>query len=546
MKPILFSICILFASVVFSKNTEKPVKSEIKNVTVFLSGAQVTSTASVSLPAGTTNVIFRDLTQYISSDNNMQVKAEGGDVTILSVVRKLNYMSNDNALPKELKALQDTLEALDDRTTLFNNMIEVYEHEEQMLIANNKDIGGINTGVNIAELEKAANLLRSRLMDIQTKKMDLQKKVKKIGEQYSVLQNQINELNTQQNKTTSEITVSVSSKIATSTKLIISYMVDNAGWAPYYDIRAENTDKPIRLEYKAHIWQNTGYDWDNVKINLSTGNPAQSSTQPKLTEWWVNITDPYSYRYNTQTSSGMGRLNTLDDRLSNYDHPGDTKNDSSLPFSTTSNYTTVTENQINTSFDISIPYSIPSDNKPYSVAIQDYNMPAGYKYFSVPKMDKDAFLLARINSWEQYNLMSADANIYYEGMYIGTSFINTRNTSDTLDISLGRDKNVVVTRVKLQNFSEKKIIGANKKETYTFEITVRNNKKQSIEIVLEDQIPVSQNSEIEVELLDSSDAEYNEEIGKLSWPLNLVPGETKKIKLTYSVKYPKDKLIANL
>lgn len=536
-----------------AKDIEKFVQSDIKEVTVYLNGAQVTNVASVNLAAGTTNVVFEDITQFISNDNNIQVKAEGGNVTILSVVRKLNYINNDNNLPKEQQAMEDTLEALTDRKTLSNNMIKVYEQEEQMLMAN-KSIGGTNTGVSVVELEKAANLLRNRLMDIQSKKMELQRNIKNIDEKYNALQKQLNQLNTQKNKTTSEITVSVSCKAAATTKLMVSYMVNNAGWEPYYDVRAIDSNNPIKLEYKAHVWQNTGYDWDNVYISLSTGNPSQSATQPKLTTWWINAHEPYQYNYQSKgDAKGYGYTN-----MQQYSAPVFEKDNSSQGGVVTSedieirgvrdvaSYTTVTESQTTTTFDISIPYSVPSDNKQYSVAIQDYDIPATYQYFSVPKIDKDAFLMGRITDWEKYNLMSASANIYYEGMYIGNSYINTRNTSDTLDISLGRDKNVLVTRVKLQDFCEKKTIGTTKKETYAFEITVRNNKKQNIEIALEDQIPFSQNKEVEVELIESTSAIYDNKIGKLSWPLKLAAGETKKIKLSYSVKYPKDKVIDNL
>lgn len=551
MKKLIFIIFLIGnAAISKAKDIEKFVQSDIKEVTVYLNGAQVTNVASVSLSAGTTNVVFEDITQHISNDNNIQVKAEGGNVTILSVVRKLNYINNDNNLPKEQQAMEDTLEALTDRKTLNNNMIKVYDQEEQMLMAN-KSIGGTNTGVSVIELEKAANLLRNRLMDIQSRKMELQKRIKDIDEKFNALQKQLNQLNTQKNKTTSEITVSVSCKAAVTAKLMVSYMVNNAGWEPYYDVRAIDSNNPIKLEYKAHVWQNTGYDWDNVNISLSTGNPSQSATQPKLTTWWIDAHAPYQYdNYQSKGAAQKGYGYTNIQQYSAPSMSGSRSEESEMDeiaiTTTTASYTTVTESQTTTTFDISIPYSVPSDNKQYSVAIQDYNIPATYKYFSVPKIDKDAFLMGRITAWEKYNLMSASANIYYEGMYIGNSYINTRNTSDTLDISLGRDKNVLVTRVKLQDFCEKKTIGTTKKETYAFEITLRNNKKQNIEIALEDQIPFSQNKEVEVELIESSSANYEAGIGKLSWSIKLAAGETKKIKLSYSVKYPKDKVIDNL
>jgi uncharacterized protein (TIGR02231 family) len=548
MKHLLPGTFLLLSIFTFAKEAEKRVKSDIKEVTVFLNGAQVTSVASVNLAPGTTNIVFEDLSQYIW-DNNIQARGEG-DFTILSVVRKLNYL-NPKDMPKEIKVVSDTLEALHDRQDLLQSMWKIYDQEEQMLMAN-KSIGGQNTGVNVAELEKAANLLRNRLTELQLKKLESKQKQKKLQEQIDKYNAQLNELNGKQKKVNSEITVTVAAKTNVNAKVFLSYVLQQAGWTPCYDIRAIDNSSPVKLEYKAKVWQNSGYDWDGVKLTLSTSNPYQSGTKPNLVTWWINTYVPYVYDYKKDKGGNYGynapsSVNTGDEPMS-MDSEGSGGPPPPPPptANTSSSYTKVSEGQVNTTFDISIPYSIPSDNKHYAVDIQSYSVPAIYRYYCAPRLDKDAFLLAKIVGWDQYNLLSGDANIFYEGMYVGKSFINTQSISDTLDISLGRDKNVVVDRVKLKDLSEKKIIGLNKKETYTYEISVRNKKKLGIEIDVEDQVPVSQNKEVEVELLESSSARYDATTGKLSWALKLAAGENKKMKLGFSVKYPKDKVISNL
>ena len=272
-----------------------------------------------------------------------------------------------------------------------------------------------------------------------------------------------------------------------------------------------------------------------------------------MATWWINTYVPYVYDYDKKQKtnsygSGYGKNAPSSVNMDGVMTEKDIEEPPPPPVdaNTSSNYTTVSQNQVNTTFEISIPYSIPTDNKQYSVDIQSYSMAANYRYYCAPRLDKDAFLLAKITGWDQYNLLSGDANIFYEGMYVGKSYIDTRNTADTLDISLGRDANVVVDRTKLKDLCEKKIIGLNKKETYTWEISVRNKKKQNIEIDIDDQIPVSQNKEVEVELIESSSAKYDIVTGKLSWLVKLGTGENKKMKFGYSVKYPKDKLVSNL
>ena len=169
-----------------------------------------------------------------------------------------------------------------------------------------------------------------------------------------------------------------------------------------------------------------------------------------------------------------------------------------------------------------------------------------YSYYCAPKIDNDAFLLAKITGWDKYNLISGDANIFFEDTYVGKSYLNTISTNDTMDISLGRDKNVTVTRTKLVDFCEKKVIGLNKKETSTYEISIRNKKKDAIEIIVEDQIPLSSNNEIVVEATETGKAEYDKVTGKLMWKLKMAPAETQKFKFGYTVKYPKDKILTNL
>ncbi len=203
----------------------------------------------------------------------------------------------------------------------------------------------------------------------------------------------------------------------------------------------------------------------------------------------------------------------------------------------------MSEGQTNLEFNIKIPYDIPSDNKQYTINIQDYSLPAHYEYYCAPKLDRDAFLIARITGWEDYNLLSGEINLFFEGTYVGKSQLNVRNTNDTLELSLGRDKGIVVTRVKMKDFTEEKTIGSNKRVTRAWEITVRNTKKQAIDLRLEDQLPVSMNKDIEVEPLDYSGGKYNKQTGLITWKQRIEPSAEKKLKVSFAVKYPKDQQI---
>ena len=151
--------------------------------------------------------------------------------------------------------------------------------------------------------------------------------------------------------------------------------------------------------------------------------------------------------------------------------------------------------------------------------------------------------MAEVSDWEKLNLLPGEANIIFEGTYVGKSFIDPATTNDTLNLTLGKDKRVVVKREKLTDYSSVKFLGLNKLQTITYDLTVKNNKKDPILLILKDQYPISTNKDIEVELLQSSDAANNTEIGVLTWKLQLAAGESKKVRISYSAKYPKGKVL---
>ncbi|MGB6268709.1 MAG: DUF4139 domain-containing protein, partial [Olleya sp.] len=206
----------------------------------------------------------------------------------------------------------------------------------------------------------------------------------------------------------------------------------------------------------------------------------------------------------------------------------------------------VSENQLTVDFDILTKRSIASDGKENLVALQAFNLKTDYIYHTVPKLDRGAFLLAKITDWSQYNLVAGQANIFFEGAFVGTSHINPEVTAKELFISMGRDNSIVVERIPVKEYTSSKFIGSNKKETFGYEIVIKNKKSTPIKIEILDQIPVSQNKEVQVTLDDKGKAKYTENIGKLLWTLDLKPRETVIETFRYSVKYPKDESVYGL
>ena len=197
--------------------------------------------------------------------------------------------------------------------------------------------------------------------------------------------------------------------------------------------------------------------------------------------------------------------------------------------------------QTTVNFEIAVPYSLKSANKNYTIGMKTYELDVDYKYYSIPKIDKSAFLIAYASDWEQLNLLEGEASIYFEGTYIGKSLLDTRFVTDQLKISLGKDKNIVVQRDKTKNFTTKQFIGNKKEENRAWNISIKNNKSQKINISISDQIPISTLEEIKIDMNETNTGKLNKETGEILWKFELPASTSKNLKLGYSVKYPKNR-----
>ncbi|MBI2967894.1 MAG: mucoidy inhibitor MuiA family protein, partial [Bacteroidetes bacterium] len=406
-----FIVILLFSVLKYGFCETIPVKSNITQVTVFLSGAQVTHSASVTLPAGNSDLVFEDLPQNIDQ-NSIQVKG-GGNFTILSVSQQINFLK-DRLKPANIILMEDSLKALQERIDLETNFQHILTEEESLLYTN-KSIGNKDIGVDALDLEEMANFFRKRLTDIRNKIIESKLKVTKYSELTAKLNNQLAELNVRHNKPTTEIIISVSSKTKIQAKIQAGYLVYNCGWTPVYDIRTVSSEsKKISLVYKANIYQNSGLDWNNVNLTLSTGNPVQSGIRPELRPWILQFRQPVVY-YEGAKEKAAYRKAEIPQAAQAFESDISKNDDfNTIQAQTASSYTQATESRVATEFSIGVPYTVPSDGKPHLAEIQNYNVQAQFRYYTAPKIDKDAFLLARIIGWEELNLLPGEANIFNE------------------------------------------------------------------------------------------------------------------------------------
>lgn len=558
---------------VWAQETEQTIKTPIESVKIYLQGAETVHRAKVSLVAGKNKLIFTDLSPKIYDKTIQTVLGEG--IRLLSITSKTNFLKRREDSP-QIRTLRDSVEQLRQKIDLIDAERESYEEQKALMVSNRSIKPNEKADSDwISELDKTADFFRKELFEINKALLQLERRWVEHNRRLFDFKLQMHELNAGQ-QPTSEIYLVVEAPQATTTEISLRYLVADAGWMPLYDLYAGDISQPIELRYRGLAYNNTGVDWKEVKLSLSTADPMQSATQPQLLVWDVNSrrqAESYSSQnitvqnndvqyqlnpfqkqepYKTQTVTYSETEIVVDvsfirqilgsDYKENIDYETDLyrRYQSERKPKADAQFTTIELPELNAVFEIDRPYTIPSDKKPYSIDISTSKLQAKYQYLAVPKLDRDAFLMAAVMGWEDLDLVSGPVNIYNEQRYLGQSFIDIRNISDTLFVSLGRDPSIVVTRVKVKGSTRKQFLSGYNKASTAFNITVKNNKAKSINIEVQDQFPISNNKEVVVTLDESSNADITAEIGLLSWKFSLDPGQEKTMSLGFSVKYPKE------
>ncbi len=538
-KTSLFLLLCLWTFVQLRAQEPIIATSTITDVTVYLSGAQVSEEATVALKTGDNIILFSGMAKSIDPRSIQAVAPE--IVLINSVRHEVNYLKEQTNSPR-VKSMQDSLKLIQEKLEVLGNEKTVLTTENTMVMAN-QSLAGEAKGVSTDELRKAADFFRSRLRDIADRLLTNRRATEKLNLDRNRLTQQLNELNQSVNEPTNDVVVKVRADYARTVRIGIRYFVPDAGWVPGYDLRAKDTDSPITLDYRADVWQNTGVPWKNVALTLSSGDPQQGGTKPELAQWNLAFASPYR-DYNEiellgQTERAYAPEDDYkkleDQKILNYDK-----------VSTLADYTVMRNTATTAEFAISVKQDIPSDGKKQQVSVQSATLPAVFAHYAVPKLDKDAFLVARITDWESLNLLPGSVNIFFEGTYVTQAYLDPTNTIDTLDFSLGRDKKVIIERNMLKDYTSRRDIGTNKERTFGYEFVIRNTKKSVVHLKLMDQVPVSQDASIEVKATEISGAGKNDATGILTWNLDLQPAATQKLKLIYSVKHPKKKSVTGL
>lgn len=560
---------LLFPFLGLSQQTEQIISSEIKKVKLFLTAGEMTHEKNIKLAKGRNKLVFSGISAF-ADPRSIQFSGTGS-YRLVSVSTEIDFLAAEQFNPR-IKTLKDSLENLKDRYQLNLDLVDSY-NGELAVMNTNKDLKA-NQNLTVEQLKSAAEYFRVRTFEINKLLSKIAKDQRLLNEQISATRLQLTELNYNENQRSNQVILLLDCDAPIQSDITLKYIVSDCGWAASYDLSATDINLPINLKYKAQVYNNTGNEWKNVQLTLSTADPQLSASSPVLNPFYISyvqqlesagklfkpIAQQLNGEYRGQVMNEINNANqraydnyVLDKEESTLDklqvQSGFEQSKSESDFFGGKKVTSVDMKQIqiselNAEFNIQGVFSCPADAKPYFVEIKEINIPATFSHVSVPKLDQGAFLLANIVGWQDLDLIPGPTTVYFAGNYVGVSELDTRNVSDTLSLSFGRDPKIQVLRKLKSEMSTKKISGSSKRDTYFYETQLRNNRNVPVKIVVYDQIPLSRNSEITVTTESIGTGIKDELTGEVKYELTIQPGATISLELGYTVKYPKNETIS--
>jgi uncharacterized protein (TIGR02231 family) len=529
MKIASTAFLLIALSVALSTQAQKTtdLDASIRAVTVYPRGAQIEHATQKFLTSGRQILRFIGLPAELDP-SSVGVSASNG-ISVLSVSTAIDQ-TQKKKLPAIAQELKDSLDSYTFDLKFNQNMLGVYQQEKNMILANQK-VGWESSDFIIEDLEDLSDFYRERLADIMLKEMELQSKQERLQRNIARLKIALNEYIQKRDRSTGIVLVEINAPTNGNADFILNYMVYNAGWNPSYNVNAAEVDQPLQVSYNAKVYQNTGTDWEDVSLTLTNANPSLSGNAPELHPWRLRFIEDQMLYQRASSLSNKAMPMVAEMEMAS-DMPEEDYVDVDYP-----------ANEAVTQFNIKTKHAIPSNGKPQAISIDVFTIPAKYEYYTAPKLDPSAFLIARVADFEQYEMLPGEANLFLSNTYVGKTFLNPNVIGDTLDLSLGRDQSIIVKREKVKEFTASKKIGSSKKESIGIEISIKNTKRSEIALVIEDQIPISTDKEIEVSLDEDGKAKHMTSSGKLRWTKVIAPNTSEMVRFVYSVKYPSDRKI---
>jgi len=593
MKKTLFLTAGLLLSMsVFANNT----KTTLKRATVYFSGAELTHTANVNLAKGENSVTLEGLTPNIDI-NSLKININNS-VMVASSEFTTDFLTEKKS-SDYVKKLQDSIDFSTAEISRLTTAIKINTTSLELLRRGvETNLGGgvdgnnsfVRIGLTTAEIAQNLAFFKTRATSLEKSIVDDTRLKAEQEKTLSRLQNQIRQEQGKKGVNNGLLNLNLVASYATEATVTVTYFTSQASWTPFYDMIISDISKPVQLRGRSKVRQTTGIDWNRVNITLSTATPSKTKDAPVFSTWFLDfvqnnvalarrpapVANTISYDREVSASMGFGSRADTAQPLYVVDGvpvEGNPNIDPSMIQNTEilrdasataiygsraaggvilittkqmEDFVLAEERTTSTEFKIDLPYTIPGNGKEQIIDLRNFELKAEFKHYSAPKLDENVFLIADFKDWEKLNILSGMANITYEGTFVGQTFLNTAQTNQVLSVTLGTDNRVSVKRERLTDFSKVRTLSSNTEATLVYKITVKNNHGRPIKFTLKDQYPISNQSDIKVELLtkETTTPTFNiEETGVLTWDFDLAAGASREFRVAYTVRFPKNRKI---
>lgn len=545
---LLMIVGTMFASLATGAgNNSKPIviDSRITEVTVYPTGATIVRSGSIDLKAGTYEIIFKNLPPTISEDSLRASGSGPGVARILGLSVERTF--SEKATREEVRVLEEKIIAMRDEKQVLEDKLSSLALGEDFLrrikaVAPEKisrDI--VMREMKVEEYSKMLKFMVGGIEDINKQKREAGIALRELGEKMRVVERDFYKIRNMGGKEHKKVSVGFEVAEAGKYEVNISYRLYNASWHPVYDVRANNDQSELELTYYGVVQQSTGEDWEDVRVVLSTARPSAGARMPELQPWLLSFSRVFGGKDKERkpASSGFGYANKSLAR-----NEMDQKSNLFVVQSKVAQHVSARAESRGTSvaFAVARREKIKADGRPHKTTISVEQFKPEIEYFTTPKASNNAYLSAKITNNTDKPLLSGKMNVFVGGDYVGAAKMDFVAQNEEFRIFLGIDDGIKVKREMDNTKSIATETNKRKKLDFAFDIEIHNLKKKSVKITVVDQLPVSQDSDIKVRVgkLDPKPSEQDTK-GMVKWELNLIGGEKTKIRMEFSIDYPKEK-----
>lgn len=506
------------------------VSSQIEKVIVYPNQAQIIRKGVVSVFPETRSLVFRGLPGTIIPGSVRFLASGSAPVKILGVESEKVFL--EAAELPEVKKIQAEISGVEAE-------IESLKGQEAVLEAQEKFLNSFGTALSnqiskellagrpdLTGVDKFVDYLGSRLQTIKSRREENARSLAQKQAKLDALREKLKEILPERLREQTRIKVLIETAQTTKLQVELNYAVRPASWTPAYTIKALPESDEIELTIGAIVTQRTGENWENVRLALSTVRPTAGNQPGELLPWYLDFIQPRLMK--------AAARDLAESRMA-------VAAEAAAPVMALEETAETAETWLGANFEIKKPWTILSDGAERRLPVDSQKFQASFDYLSIPKLQERVFLRSSFKNTMPYPLLHGKADMFIDRDFVGPTRLPDIPVNDELKLFFGEDNQVRVKRelVKREK-SAPGFLGKNEKTTQVFRITLENLRHRLVEVEVQDQIPVSQNSRIEVkDVKIAPSPSSRDEKGIITWKLQLKPGQKQQLTLEFTVEYPK-------